>query len=184
MYLIIEESFKPSKRQKQDPGDDISDIEHLLDGHPISESTSVFVNVIFGWCCNIFLQFFFIHSPKGKEAKAGWRSCQTTFRLTTGQRPSVEWWHHTAILSRALWTFWIRQVTRMPGRGLDTVWSCATDFPVLGCTELSVTKHCNRKLVHIWINIIFEYPSKAFLSITVMKTGSVVCSIEINWPGQ
>lgn len=56
MCLIIEESFKPSKRQKQAPGDDISDIEHLLDDRPISESTSVFVNVLFVWFCNIFLQ--------------------------------------------------------------------------------------------------------------------------------
>lgn len=34
-----EESPRPSKRQNKGPGDDISDIEHLLEDQPISEFT-------------------------------------------------------------------------------------------------------------------------------------------------
>ncbi|XP_010784184.1 chromosome transmission fidelity protein 18 homolog [Notothenia coriiceps] len=34
MAQIEDESSKPEKRQKQNPGDDISDIQHMLDSHP------------------------------------------------------------------------------------------------------------------------------------------------------
>lgn len=36
---VSDESSKPEKRQKQNPGDDISDIQHLLDSQPTSEFT-------------------------------------------------------------------------------------------------------------------------------------------------
>ncbi|KAK5899223.1 hypothetical protein CesoFtcFv8_008722 [Champsocephalus esox] len=36
MAQIEDESSKPEKRQKQNPGDDISDIQHLLDSQPIT----------------------------------------------------------------------------------------------------------------------------------------------------
>lgn len=45
---VLEDTSKPGKRPKQGPGDNISDIEHLLDDQPLSEFTWVFSLCLFG----------------------------------------------------------------------------------------------------------------------------------------
>lgn len=147
MYLIIEESFKPSKRPKQDPGDDTSDIEHLLDDHPISESNSVFVNDVFGWCCNIFLQYFFLFTaPKAKRQKQDGGVAKRLFGSQQGNAPP---WSDDITPPSSPEHYQPSESVRYQAC-LAGVWKqCEAVQPVLGCTELSVTKHGKRKLVHI-----------------------------------
>uniref|UniRef100_A0A3B4G8Z9 Chromosome transmission fidelity protein 18 homolog n=1 Tax=Pundamilia nyererei TaxID=303518 RepID=A0A3B4G8Z9_9CICH len=65
----MEETCKPGKRHSQGPGDDISDIEHLLDDQPISEFT-LGVHLYFYTCliCRFNLSLP-LPAPKAKRQK-------------------------------------------------------------------------------------------------------------------
>lgn len=45
---VLENASRPGKHQKQGPGDNISDIEHLLEDQPLSEFTCVLSLHLFG----------------------------------------------------------------------------------------------------------------------------------------
>lgn len=76
-----EDSSKQAKRQRQGPGDDISDIEHLLDDQPLSEFTSrahswfVFV-VSFGFVSCFFFLTLYLQPQRrsGRSRMQGWQS--------------------------------------------------------------------------------------------------------------
>lgn len=68
-FNIVDETCKPGKRHSQGPGDDISDIEHLLDNQPISEFT-LGVHLYFYTCliCSFNLSLP-LPAPKAKRQK-------------------------------------------------------------------------------------------------------------------
>lgn len=111
-------------------------------------------------------------SPKGEEAEAGCRSGQETFWLASGEQSSAtEWWHHTAILSRALWTLSHPQVGGMQGSEFNPLWAdweptevtllCAADFGFTGFHTQCIFGHENF--------FFFWYKQCLFIEVTINK---------------
>lgn len=111
-FLYLTHSEEESKTSGRGPprGDDISDIEHLLDDQPTSESNTANSMSI---SRSITKPYASLLSPEGQAAEAGRGSGEATLSLAAGERGAVaQWWHHAAVLSRALWNLSPHQVGR------------------------------------------------------------------------